>query len=90
MTLFNQDLKNLNFQFLMVVRECARHQPMDAIWKFNLNAEDIEKISTMTIEELKEIAACSRAVFTLLPVRSTSSDITSSILAALMPVTVHA
>jgi len=52
MTALNEDLTSLNFQFLMLARECARNQPMDAIWKFNLNAEGIEKLSAMSIDEL--------------------------------------
>ena len=68
MNSINKDLKNLNFQFLMVARECAKHHPMDAIWKFNLNALEIQKISRMTLDELKGLAECSRAVFTILPV----------------------
>jgi hypothetical protein len=89
MTALNEDLTSLNFQFLMLARECARNQPMDAIWKFNLNAEGIEKLSAMSIDELREAAACSRAVVTLIPVTTTSSDISSSILAALIPTNVH-
>jgi hypothetical protein len=82
----DNDLKNLNFQYLIVVRECARHQPMEAIWKFNLNARDIERISDMSIEELTQLAACSRAVFTLSPLTATSLDAPPNILAALLPV----
>ena len=69
MNLVNEDLNHLNFQFLMVARECARHHPMDAIWKFNLNALEIQKMSRMSLEELKELAECGRAVFTILPVK---------------------
>lgn len=89
MNLVNEDLKNLNFQFLMVARECARHHPMDAIWKFNLNALEIERMSRMSLEELKELAECGRAVFTILPVTATPSTTPSNILAALLPVTAH-
>jgi len=89
MNLVNEDLKNINFQFLMIARDCARRTPMDAIWKFNLNAVEIEKISSMTLDELKEMAECGRAVFTLLPMSATQTNIPSSILAALLPVTTH-
>lgn len=89
MNLVNDDLKNINFQFLMVVRECARHHPMDAIWKFNLDAAEIERISCMSLEELKELADCGRAVFTILPVIATPSTTPPNILAALLPVTTH-
>ena len=62
---------------------------MDAIWKFNLNAEGIEKISGMSIDELREVAACSRAVVTLITGHTNTINVTisSSILAALLPVT---
>lgn len=89
MNLVNDDLKNINFQFLMVVRECVRHHPMDAIWKFNLDATEIERISCMSLEELKELAECGRAVFTILPVTAIPSTTPSNILAALLPVTIH-
>jgi hypothetical protein len=87
MSFINTDLENLNFQFLVMVRECAKHNPMDATWKFNLNTEEIERISGMTLDELRGIAGCSRAVFTLLPINQTpsTSTISSSILAALLP-----
>jgi hypothetical protein len=85
MYLVNDDLNDINFRFLMVVRECARHHPLDAIWKFNLSAVDLEKISAMSIDELKEMATCNRAVLTLLPF--TANDMPSSILAALLPMT---
>ena len=92
MSTINTDLKNLNFQFLIIVRECARQQPMAAPWLFNLDAVEIEKISRMTLEELTEMAACCRAVFTLLPLSATAgqSPVSSSILAALLPVTAQA
>ena len=87
MSFINPDLENLNFQFLVMVRECAKHNPMDATWKFNLNAEEIERISVMSLEELKVVSSCCRAVFTLLPINQipSTSTISSSILAALLP-----
>lgn len=85
MNLVNEDLKNLNFQFLMVARECARHHPMDAIWKFNLNASEIQRMSGMSLEEVKGLAECGRAVFTVLPTTSASSATPANILAALLP-----
>jgi hypothetical protein len=90
MNLVNEDLNHLNFQFLMVARECARHHPMDAIWKFNLNALEIQKMSRMSLEELKELAECGRAVFTILPVTATPSTAPPNVLAALLPVTAKA
>ena len=90
MNLINNDLKNINFQFLMLVRECARHDPMGAIWKFNLNSTDIQRLSVMSLEELRELADCGRAVMTILPVTATPSTTSANILAALLPVTAPA
>ncbi len=86
MSLLNDDLKSINFQFLMLVRECARHSPMEAIWKFNLKEVDIEKLSSMSLDEIKDLANCGRAVLTILPITQTQSDITPRIAAALLPI----
>jgi hypothetical protein len=82
----NEDLKTINFQFLMLVRECARHHPMEAIWKFNLTKVEIERISIMPIGELTELATCGRAVFTFPPITKKPDGLTSSIAAAILPV----
>jgi hypothetical protein len=63
----NNDLRSLNLQFLMILRESARHHPIETIWQFNLNEEDVETISSMSIEDIKELASCGRAVLTILP-----------------------
>jgi len=63
---------------------------MDAIWKFNLNAVEIQRMSCMSLEELKELAECGRAVFTILPVTATPTTTPPNILAALLPVTAYA
>lgn len=86
MNLLNDDLKSINFQFLILVRECARHSPMEAIWKFNLKEVDIENLSSMSLDEIKDLANCGRAVLTVLPITQTQSDITPRIAAALLPV----
>ena len=83
MNLLNDDLKAINFQFLMLVRECARHNPMEAIWKFNLKDVEIEKISSMSLDEIKELSTCGRAVFTP-PMTQTPPGIPSNIAAALL------
>ena len=86
MNLLNDDLKTINFQFLMLVRECARHSPMEAIWKFNLKEVEIETISSMSLDDINAMANCGKAVFTILPIAQTRPDITSRIAAALLPV----
>jgi hypothetical protein len=86
MDLLNEDLKAINFQFLMLVRECARHNPMEAIWKFNLTEVEIERISIMPMGELTELATCGRAVFTFPPITRKPEGLTATIAAAILPV----
>jgi hypothetical protein len=45
---------------------------------------DIEKLSSMSLDEIMDLANCGRAVFTVLPL--TKPDITSRIAAALLPI----
>jgi len=85
MNLVNDDLKAINFQFLMLARECARHNPMEAIWRFNLDELEIEKIASMTIEEIKSLSECGRAVFRMPSVTPAPQGITSCIAASLLP-----
>jgi hypothetical protein len=82
----DEDLKNLNFQFLMLLRECARHYPLEAKWKFSISESDIEKVSLLTLNEVNVWSACSRPLFTVIPNDMTSAHVSSSILAALQPV----
>lgn len=87
-TYVDNDINRLNFQFLMIARECARQDPLGAIWKFNMNNDEIEKISSMSLNDLESIAACNRAIFTLLPITTmpqrTGKNVTPSIMAALL------
>ncbi|MFM8341657.1 MAG: hypothetical protein ACKN9F_05500 [Methylomonas sp.] len=89
MSLLDNDLKAINFQFLMLARECARHNPMEAIWKFNLNDAEVEQISGLSLDEINELAECGRAIFRI-PVTHTTTGITSSIVAALKPIPLSA
>lgn len=83
----DEDIKALNYQFLIIVRECARQYPLEAMWKFGLNETDIEKLSAMSITEVQAFSACSRSVFTVVPTVVTApAHVTPSILAALQPV----
>ena len=70
----------------MLVRECARHHPMEAIWKFNLTDVEIERISIMPMDELNELATCGRAVFTMPPITKKPEGLAAPIAAALLPV----
>ncbi|MDO9141812.1 MAG: hypothetical protein Q7U38_15945 [Methylobacter sp.] len=86
MNLLSDDLIAINFQFLMLARECARHNPMEANWKFNLNNTEIDNLSSMTLEEIKSLSECGRAIFRTPVVTKKHTRITPSIAAALMPI----
>jgi len=76
------DLQTLNLQFLMILREYARHHPIEAAWQFDLKECEIKRILNMTVDQLKELASCGRAVLTILPT-GTSANAPLNIIAAL-------
>lgn len=78
----NDDLKTINFQFLMLARECARHNPMEACWKFNLNHAEIETISGLSLDQINNLSDCGRAIFRI-PLVQTPPGTTPSIASAL-------
>jgi hypothetical protein len=84
MSIFNDDLKRINYEFLVLARECARHQPVDAVWKFNLSASAVQSLATMSNESLAELAAGGRAVFCVLPSQTVPSKQPNSLRAALL------
>lgn len=86
MELLDDDLKTINFQFLMLVREFARHHPLEAIWKFNLTHVEIERIAIMPMAELNDLANCGRAVLMLPPITKKPNSVTTTIAAALIPI----
>lgn len=77
------DLKALNLQFLMLVREYARNRPIDAVWIFGMNEADIDGILSMTMDQIQELASCGRAVLKILPSTDTRPNASLNILAAL-------
>ena len=68
MSTLDEDLSRLNFEYLMLARECARNNPAETAWRFGLDKDRIEKLADMTLEHLREQAESSRAVIQLLPV----------------------
>ena len=70
MPTLDQDLANLNFEYLMLARESARSNAIEAAWRFGLNHRQINFVEKLTVEKIKEIANSSRAVITLLPLHT--------------------
>ncbi|BBL57458.1 flagellar transcriptional regulator FlhD [Methylomonas koyamae] len=67
MSTLDEDLSRLNFEYLMLARECARSNPAETAWRFGLDKKHIEELADMTLEHLRDQAESSRAVIRLLP-----------------------
>lgn len=67
MATLEDDLTQLNFQYLMLLRECARSNPMEAAWRFGVVLETIDRVADLSLKQIKEQAAINRAVISLLP-----------------------
>lgn len=86
LTTMNRDLTTINFQFLMLVRECAKRNLLEAIWRFRLDKSDAERISDMSLEQIQDLAACGRSTLTISPLPETPAHIPANIVAALLPI----
>ena len=73
MSTLDEDLARLNFEYLMLARECARSNPAETAWRFGLDQIRIDQIARMTQEQLREHAESSRAVIQLLPIYTPSN-----------------
>ncbi|WP_230874573.1 flagellar transcriptional regulator FlhD [Methylomonas sp. LL1] len=73
MSTLDEDLARLNFEYLMLARECARSNPAETAWRFGLDRVGIDRLAGMTQEQLRERAESSRAVIQLLPVYAPSN-----------------
>jgi hypothetical protein len=73
MPTLDEDLSRLNFEYLMLARECARSNPAETAWRFGLDQADIDNLVSKTQEQLRENADSSRAVIRLLPAFSPSN-----------------
>jgi len=67
MATLEDDLTHLNFQYLMLFRECARSHPMEAAWRFGVIPEVVDRVADLSLEQIQEQAAINRAVISLLP-----------------------
>lgn len=67
MATLEEDLTHLNFQYLMLFRECARSNTMEAAWRFGVDPEVVTRVADLSLEVIKEQAAINRAVISLLP-----------------------
>lgn len=86
MNAVNRDLTTINFQFLMLVRECAKRNLLEAIWRFRMDKSDAEKISDMTLEQIQDLAACGRSALAISPLLETPARIPTNVVAGLLPI----
>lgn len=70
MSTLEQDLAHLNFEYLMLARECARNNPMEAAWRFGVDRKQIDVIAGFSVESIRELSGIARAVITLIPINT--------------------
>ena len=70
MSTLEQDLAHLNFEYLMLARECGRNNPLEAAWRFGVDRKQIEEIAGFSVENIRELSSIARAVFTLIPMNT--------------------
>lgn len=68
MSTLEEDLAQLNFEYLMLARECARSNPMEAAWRFGLDPNKISVFAGLSLEEIRKQSSINRAVISLLPI----------------------
>jgi len=70
MSTLEQDLAQLNFEYLMLARECARNNPMEAAWRFGVERKKIEEIAGFSVENIRELSCIARTVITVIPMNT--------------------
>ena len=70
MSTLEQDLAQLNFEYLMLARECARNNPMEAAWRFGVERKKIAEIAGFSVENIRELSGIARTVITVIPMNT--------------------
>lgn len=83
MSTLEEDLSQLNFEYLMLAREAVRSNALEAAWRFGLNQKQLGIMETLTLEKIRELASNSRAMIRLLPLK-TPQHIAPSLHSALL------
>ena len=86
MSTLDQDLAHLNFEYLMLARECARNNALEAAWRFGVDRKQIREIADLSMDNIREMAGIARTVITILPMR-TPKNISVATHAALLKTT---
>ena len=83
MSTLEQDLAQLNFEYLMLARECARNNPMEAAWRFGVERKKIEEIARFSVKNIRELSCIARTVITVVP-KNTPKNVSLATHAALL------
>ena len=70
MSTLEEDLSQLNFEYLMLAREAVRSNALEAAWRFGLNQKQLSVMETLTVEKMRALAGNSRAIIRLLPLKT--------------------
>ena len=70
MSTLEQDLAHLNFEYLMLARECARNNLMEAASHFGVDRRQTEEIAEFSVETIRELSSIARTVMTVLPMNT--------------------
>ncbi|NOS73590.1 MAG: hypothetical protein HOP36_03395 [Methyloglobulus sp.] len=65
MSLLDDDLVTLNYQYLSLARDCVLNRPLEALWKFNLTESQSQKLAGMSIRELMVLAQTGRSILSI-------------------------
>jgi hypothetical protein len=83
MSTLEEDLAQLNFEYLMLAREAVRSNALEAAWRFGLNQKQLNVVETLTVEKMRALASNSRAIICLLPLK-TPQHLATSVHSALL------
>jgi hypothetical protein len=85
MSTLEQDLAQLNFEYLMLARECARSNPLEAAWRFGVERIQIDELAGFSLEKIREISAIAKTVIRLVPMDTPNEISLGSHAALLIP-----
>lgn len=85
MSTLEQDLAQLNFEYLMLARECARRNRLEAAWRFGVDRIQIDQIAEYSIDQIREVSAVARTLIRLVPINTPAGTSIASHASLLIP-----
>jgi hypothetical protein len=59
---FIDEICSINLIYLMYAKQLAQSHPVEAIWVLGISAEEVKKISKLTIDDINELSKCGRTL----------------------------